>query len=134
VEHLVEQPPLLLLVEDESLIAITLQDALEDAGFGVHHVVAGPDATEALKSQHLGLAGVITDIRLGGAVNGWGVARHARELMPYIPVIYMSGDSAHEHTAQGVPDSVMLQKPFAPTQLVVAISTLLNAALPQGPD
>jgi CheY-like chemotaxis protein len=114
VEHLVEQPPLLLLVEDESLIAITLQDAL--------------------RSQHLGLAGVITDIRLGGAVNGWGVARHARELMPYIPVIYMSGDSAHEHTAQGVPDSVMLQKPFAPTQLVVAISTLLNAALPQGPD
>jgi hypothetical protein len=45
----------------------------------------------------------------------------------------MSGDSAHEHTVQGVPDSVMLQKPFAPAQLITAIATLLNAVPPQQP-
>jgi DNA-binding response OmpR family regulator len=130
----VEQPPLLLMAEDESLIAITLQDALEDAGFGVHHVIAGPDAIQALDQKRLGFAGVITDIKLGGAVDGWAVARRARELMPHVPVVYMSGDSAHEHTVQGVPDSMMLQKPFASTQLVIAISTLLNAAPQHRPD
>jgi hypothetical protein len=43
-------------------------------------------------------------------------------------VIYLSGDSAHEWTAQGVPGSVMLQKPFVMAQLITAITTLLNQA------
>jgi DNA-binding response OmpR family regulator len=73
---------------------------------------------------------MVTDIRLGEGPNGWDVARHAREVIPTMPVVYMSGDSANEHSAYGVPDSVMLQKPFATAQLVTAISTLMNAAPP----
>lgn len=66
-------------------------------------------------------------------MDGWEVARHARELTPNFPVVYMSGDSAHEHTVQGVPESVMIQKPFAPAQLVTAMSMLLNALPLQQP-
>lgn len=40
----------------------------------------------------------------------------------------MSGDSAHEWTAQGVPNSVMVSKPFVVAQIITAISTLLNQA------
>lgn len=74
------------------------------------------------------LSGVITDIRLGSGPDGWEVARRAREINRHIPIIYMSGDSAHEHASKGVPQSLMLQKPFAPAQLVTAISSLLNEA------
>jgi DNA-binding response OmpR family regulator len=60
--------------------------------------------------------------------SGWEIGRRARELTPTLPVIYMSGDSAHEWSAHGVPQSIMLQKPFALAQLVTAVTTLLNQA------
>ncbi len=37
----------------------------------------------------------------------------------------MSGDSATDWAAQGVPKSIMLQKPFVEAQLLTAISSLL---------
>jgi hypothetical protein len=40
----------------------------------------------------------------------------------------MSGDSAFEWHAQGVPGSVMIQKPFVMAQIVTALSQLLNQA------
>jgi hypothetical protein len=52
---------------------------------------------------------------------------HAREINPSFPVVYMSGDSAEDWASQGVPNSIMLSKPFAPAQLVTAVSQLLNA-------
>lgn len=122
---------LILLAEDEALIAFNLQEALEDGGFTVRHVETGEAAFAVLDGAELKVQGVITDIQLGGNVDGWAVARHAREIFPHCPVVYMSGDSAHEHTVLGVPDSVMLQKPFAPAQVIAAIATLLNATPPQ---
>ena len=69
---------------------------------------------------------LVTDINLGrDKLNGWDVARHAREIDPGFPVIYMSGDSAEDWASKGVPNSVMLSKPFAPAQLVTAVSQLL---------
>ena len=123
-----ERTPSILLVEDEALIAIHLVDILEEAGLPTHHSHSGSDALAALTSGGHYFCGVVTDIQLGNGPNGWEVARKARELNPGIPTVYVSGDSAHEHTIYGVPESLMIQKPFAPAQLVIAISTLLNAA------
>lgn len=120
----------ILLVEDEPIIAAALQDSLEEAGFSIRHVESGAEAFTLINEHGAGVSGLITDIRLGDGPDGWDLARHARELAPTIPVVYMSGDSAHEHSARGVPDSIMLQKPFAAAQLVIAISTLLNAVPP----
>lgn len=125
-----QKPILILLAEDEDLIAFSLQQELIEAGFAVQHVSTGEQAMEELDQRGAELSGVITDIRLGPGVDGWAVARHARELIPNVPIVYMSGDSAHEHTVYGVPESVMLQKPFASAQLITAISTLLNAMPP----
>lgn len=118
---------LLLLVEDEALLATVLQDDLQEAGFQPIHVFSGEAAIDTLEAQADDIQGVITDIRLAGAVNGWMVARRARELKPHCPILYISGDSAHEHSANGVPESIMLQTPFAAAQLIAAISNLLNA-------
>jgi hypothetical protein len=38
---------------------------------------------------------MITNISLGVGADGWDVARRARELTPELPVVYMSGASAH---------------------------------------
>ena len=71
---------------------------------------------------------LVTDINLGkNGMTGWDVARRAREINPSFPVVYMSGDSAEDWASMGVPESIMLSKPFAPAQLVTAVSQLLNS-------
>ena len=117
---------ILLLVEDEALILHTLEDVLTDAGFEVVTAIDGAEAIAALDNKDRTPAGLITDIRIGDGINGWDVARHARELAPSFPVVYMTGDSASDWASQGVPNSSILQKPFASAQLVTAISHLLN--------
>lgn len=128
-----QQSLLILLVEDDALIAISLQDALEEACFAVQHVTDAEEAIKMLDAKHNQLSGVVTDINFGPRLDGWAVALRARELIPQFPVVYISGDSAHEHTAKGVPESIMLQKPFAPSQMVTGLSTLLNALPPRQP-
>ena len=124
----------ILLAEDEELIGMTLQLALEDGGFEVRHVMTGEQAFAYFADAPVLCSGLVTDIRLGTGPDGWALARCAREAIPTIPVVYMSGDSAHEHSARGVPDSVMLQKPFAPVQLLTALATLVNAVPPDQPS
>lgn len=119
--------PLLLLVEDEPIIRTALATALEDGGYRLMDVDNGTEAMEAIECCNQ-LAGVITDIRLGSGANGWDVARHARHRFPKLAVVYMTGDSAADWSAEGVPNSVLLQKPFATAQMITAVSTLLNVA------
>jgi len=119
---------MILIAEDEALIVDVLCDVLEEAGFGPQTSSTGSEAIKLLDAHAEQFAALITDIRLGDGVDGWEVARHARELNPAIPVIYMSGDSAADWAVNGVPNSMMLQKPFAHAQLVTAVSTLVNEA------
>ncbi len=119
---------MLLLVEDEPLIQVTLETALADAGFELVACESGGQALEELEANHERIQGLITDIRLGNGPDGWAVAHRAREILPGIPVVYISGDSAAQWSASGVPNSVMISKPFALAQMVTAISTLLNDA------
>ncbi len=120
--------PVLLLVEDENLIAIALEDELVAAGYAVVTAHDGAVALEELRADTTRFQAIITDIRLGAGPDGWAIAHAARELSPTIAVVYMSGDSAAGWAANGVPESVMLAKPFAPAQLVTAVSTLITHA------
>lgn len=42
----------------------------------------------------------------------------------------MTGASADDWPSMGVPNSILLTKPFAPAQLVTAVSQLLNLGGP----
>ena len=118
--------PIVLVVEDEPLIGLSVQDELQEAGFDVRLIETSMTALHELESGVEALSALVTDIRLDDEKDGWHVARRARELNPLIPVVYMSGDSAADHSSQGVPHSIMVQKPFAPAQIVTAVSTLIN--------
>ena len=73
---------------------------------------------------------LLTDVRLASDASGWDVARRARELSPAMPIVYLTGDSAADWASQGVPNSVLITKPFALAQVVTAISSLLNTDTP----
>jgi DNA-binding response OmpR family regulator len=117
---------LLLLAEDESLIAMSAQDALEAGGFSVITAASGSEAMALIEDRYEELAGLVTDVRLGDGPDGWELATRARELKSDVAVVYTTGDSAHEWSAHGVPNSSVIQKPYASAQLVTAISMLLT--------
>jgi CheY-like chemotaxis protein len=134
VTDLGQRKPTILYIEDEGLIAVVVVEMLEDAGYDVIHAPDGQKAMTVLEAQAPDLAALVTDVRLPDGIKGWEIAHHARELNPALPVVYVSGDSAAEWAAHGVPNSLMLQKPFADGQLLAAVTTLLNDAagrLPQ---
>ena len=121
----------LLVVEDDHLIQGVVEECLTDGGFEIAIASSGENALELLDAANGKYRALVTDINLGpGKVDGWDVARHAREIDPDFPVIYMSGKDAAEWASKGVPNSIMLAKPFAPAQLVTAVSQLLNSQPP----
>ena len=117
---------LLLLVEDEALIRMNLEEELTEAGFELAVTTNGRQAMAELEADPARFRGVVTDIRLGRGPDGWEIARRARKAVPEMPVVYVSGDSAYEWAARGVPRSVMVAKPFVSAQVITALSTLLN--------
>jgi len=101
----------LFLVEDDALIRELLEASLTEAGFQVIEVSDGTKALAEFQADATRFRAVITDIRLGAGPDGWAVARRARELVPTMPVVYMSGDSAPELSSKGVPNSALLRHP-----------------------
>jgi DNA-binding response OmpR family regulator len=130
-EGAVLAPLIVFVVEDEVLIQELIRTVMEEAGFAVLVAYSGKEALAILNGgQHEPIRGLITDVDLGKGVNGWAVAKRARELHPELPVVYVSGGHPNEWTSNGVPNSLMITKPFAPAQIVTAVSQLINAAPP----
>jgi CheY-like chemotaxis protein len=117
--------PLVLYVEDDPLIVDLGLAVLEEGGFNVAAVRSAVEAIKALDERGGDFKALITDVDLGSELSGWDVARHAREMFPDLPVIYVSGGSSNEWASMGVPGSIMLVKPYAATQLLVALSTAM---------
>lgn len=124
----------ILIVEDESLIGLDVQESFEAAGFGTEFVACPLEAAVLLGAEDADFAGLVTDIRLRSTMSGWDLALIARERQGDFPIVYVSGDSAHEHRTFGVSDSVMVQKPFASSQIVSVMSALLGALPEISPD
>jgi CheY-like chemotaxis protein len=116
----------ILVVEDDQLIQGVLEEALSEGGFEMAIATVGEQAVTLLQDKQARYRALITDINLPGRLDGWEVARRARELNPEIPVIYVTGAAADEWTSQGGPKSILLSKPFAPAQLVTAVAQLIN--------
>jgi DNA-binding response OmpR family regulator len=120
--------PTLLYVEDDLLVQDMMVIDLEDAGFVVLATASGNQAIDLLETQSADIHGLVTDVNLGNGPDGWDVARRARELVSGLPVVYVSAASEHEWTSHGVPNSLMITKPFVTAQVVVAISSLMVAS------
>jgi CheY-like chemotaxis protein len=122
--------PTILVVEDDQLVQGLVEVTLSDGGFDTVIAASGEEALTLLQGDKGKYRALVTDINLQGKMDGWEVAQRAREIEPDFPVVYMSGAAAADWTSKGVPNSIMLEKPFAPAQLVTAVSHLLNSGTP----
>jgi two-component system OmpR family response regulator len=115
----------ILLVEDEVLLCWVLDEALRESGYTVHTAATGNEGVAALESGRK-FDFLVTNIRLADGPDGWALSRRAREINPAIEVLYVSGDSAALHGAEGVAGSTMLAKPFEPDCLHRTIAEMLG--------
>jgi DNA-binding response OmpR family regulator len=119
--------PTILVVDDDPLIQSIVEDALTDGGFEIVTASSGEDAIDLPEDQSVKYRAVVTDINVGrDKLDGWDGARRAREIDAGLPVVYMTGASADDWAPKEVPSSILMRKPFAPAQLLTAVSQLLN--------
>ncbi|TPK10193.1 response regulator [Mesorhizobium sp. B2-5-7] len=123
----------ILVVEDHPLILMEIESGLEDAGFEVVRAKNAEIAIEVFDTDPSNIRALVTDIRLGAGKCGWELAKYLRQAAPAMPVVYVSGDSALHWAKRGVPNSIMISKPFAVAQITTALATLLNQQLPRDP-
>lgn len=116
---------IVLIADDEAAMRDVLQAAFVDGGFAVVLASGGEEALAVLEANRE-VRALVTDIKLGSKVTGWDVARHGRELNPDLPVVYITGSEADDWASLGVPNSVLIPKPFATAQVLTAVSQLLN--------
>lgn len=117
-----------LVVEDDTLIREFVVEALWEEGFDVVHAANGEEALEWCRRRFADV--LVTDVRLTGKVNGWQIAERCREHDPGLPVIYATGFSPV--APRPVPNSMLLQKPFHPQEIVKAVKQVTKPSPHEG--
>lgn len=113
----------ILLIEDEPSVTAFVRAALERRGYTVVPAASGAEGLARLEEASFG--GVISDIRMPGAVNGAEVHEWIRANRPEMRqrMILISGDTANSKTqallaSSGIP---CIEKPFRVQQLISVV-------------
>ncbi len=119
------KPPVILVVEDETLLRMLAGDILtEEGGYRVIEAVNADEALILLESRH-DVRLVFSDVNMPGALNGFALARIVDMRFPGIKVIVTSG---HTRPSVGDPPKGVpfLPKPYAPSALITMVQEMLG--------
>jgi CheY-like chemotaxis protein len=115
----------ILVVEDQEEIRRLLAESLEEWGHQVRTTCTAQEAIEML-GLNTPIEVLVTDITLPGGMTGLDLARHARELMPDLKILTISGNATEEAVREsGLERGAFLAKPFRPSDLTTAVAELL---------
>jgi PAS domain S-box-containing protein len=115
----------ILVVEDESTLAITIQDILENFGYAVPAIVySGEEALQKVAELQPDL--VLMDIRLEGSIDGVEAAEKIRSDFN-IPVVYLTAyaDDSTVQRAMITEPFGYIQKPFEARELQISVELAL---------
>jgi DNA-binding NtrC family response regulator len=113
----------ILLIEDEPAVSAFVRAALERKGYRVVQASTGAEGLHQLSTETY--AGVISDIRMPGDVNGADVHHWIQHNRPELGdrIILISGDTANSETQSLLSDSATpcIEKPFRVQQLISTV-------------
>ena len=123
----------ILVVEDEPAVRSTVRRQLETLG---HQVLLAESAAAALHLLRDAVTDaappdvLLTDVVLGSGMNGIDLAEAAREMLPGIAVIFMSGFTAVPEAQQRISASgaPLLTKPSTLSQLERALNAVMSGS------
>lgn len=118
--------PVVLVVEDDTLLRMHAAEMIEEAGF---EVLEAPNADEAIKllEARLDIAVVFTDIDMPGSMNGLKLAHAVAHRWPPIRIVATSG---HFQMRDGdLPEGgLFIAKPYLSQQILSTLRKLAKAA------
>ena len=113
----------ILLIEDEPSVTAFLRAALERHGYAVANAASGAEGLNMLSGGKY--SGVISDIRMPGAVNGADVHAWIQKNRPELcaRIILISGDTANSETQSflALSPAPCIEKPFRVQQLMTIV-------------
>lgn len=117
----------ILLIEDDRSVLQLASDVLQGLGYSVESFIHPEEAIKFCKANDNEIDLIVTDVVMPG-MNGNELANHIHEVMPEIPVLYMSGYAGdifgkiNDLSKKGN----FLSKPFTPRQLGQKVREILD--------
>ncbi len=120
------QKPIILLVEDESMVRAVTRQVLEHAGY---EVLESAGAREALRlaAEHRGrIRLLLSDVVMPG-MDGFDLAHRIERMQPDLTTLFMSGYTEAAMLRQSIkgPCRLYLQKPFTIDLLLASVDAAL---------
>src|SRR5215218_4384718 len=124
-QSMIEDPPVVLLVEDEPLVRMTAADELEEAGFQVLEAANADVALKVLETRSDEVQVLFTDVDMPGSMDGLALAEQVHSRWPHVLLLISSG------YAQPHPDEIpdhgrFMPKPYIGATLVWHIHELMR--------
>jgi CheY-like chemotaxis protein len=116
----------ILVVDDEEGILDLILSILKDKGCRATSAVNG-DVALVILEQGLPFQLLITDIAMPGLLDGYALARKARELRPEMQIIYMTGFAGMANIrSRGAPYGQTIIKPWTTQVLLAAVASVIR--------
>ena len=127
------QPINILLVEDESTLAMIIKDTLEGQGF---HIRLAGDGEEGLRLFFQEKPDVLVADVMMPRMDGFEMVRRIRKTDSRTPVLFLTARSSVNDVVEGfeLGGNDYLKKPFGMQELIVRIKALLGRARPTTSD
>ena len=113
------------MVEPDILVRMIIADYLRECGYKVCEGVSADDVVTVLGSPQK-IDVIFAEVRLGGSMDGFALARWVREQHPGIDVILTCGIAGAAEKAADLCDEGPLEKPYHPQEVVRRINILLE--------
>ena len=122
---MVKNRPVILVVDDDDQVLDVAAIVLASLGYHVIPATNGEAALEIIKYYRI-IDLLMTDIVMPGTIDGWELARRAKQLRPELGVLYTTGYAENMLPEESKPGlGPLLPKPWRAEQLV----SLVNRAL-----
>jgi CheY-like chemotaxis protein len=120
--------PLILVADDEPFILQYIERVLQLANYGVITAATVEDAWKILEQRQSEIELVLTDIVMPGPVDGLELAEKIHQLVPGLPVLFITGalSESDPRAAVMVEKQLLLRKPFFPKQLVEFVGAQMH--------
>jgi DNA-binding NtrC family response regulator len=117
--------PVVMLVEPEVLVRMTIAEVLRDCGYKVIEGIAAEDVWTVLASGAR-LDIVFSEVQLAGGPDGFALAKRLRQVNPEIDVILTTGVAGAAEKSKDLCEEGPMKKPYQSQDVVARINTLLE--------
>jgi DNA-binding NtrC family response regulator len=124
-QHLPEHSAV-LVVDDEPILRMFLADELRECGFLPLEALDAEEAVEILRTK-VDIDVVITDVKMPGPMDGFGLAKWIRKNRPGLPVFIVSGYSGMKDVARELCESErFVEKPYDVRTLITSVTAVVQ--------